>query len=132
LTRSGACSKGKRLISVTDALFRPAIPRMGWVPQVSPASSDNNTVPRSFSEWIEFLYGPLFRVIGFFYRTYKANRDRVSAIMAREKVAALMKFLAILFLLGWILVWLFASDESRTRLTDEIKQTIGGFDTGSE
>ncbi|NCF35811.1 MAG: hypothetical protein GWP56_05395 [Gammaproteobacteria bacterium] len=100
--------------------------------QVSPASSDNNTVPRSFSEWIEFLYGPLFRVIGFFYRTYKANRDRVSAIMAREKVAALMKFLAILFLLGWILVWLFASDESRTRLTDEIKQTIGGFDTGSE
>lgn len=100
--------------------------------QVSPASSDNNTVPRSFSEWIEFLYGPLFRVIGFFYRTYKANRDRVSAIMAREKVAALMKFLAILFLLGWILVWLFATDESRTRLTDEIKQTIGGFDTGSE
>lgn len=100
--------------------------------QVSPASSDNNTVPRSFSEWIEFLYGPLFRVIGFFYRTYKSNRDRVAAIMAKEKVSALMKFLAILFLLGWILVWLFASDESRTRLTDEIKQTIGGFDTGSE
>ena len=89
-------------------------------------------MPRSFSEWIEFLYGQLLRVIGFFYRTYKSNRDRVAAILARENVAALMNFLAILFLLGWRLVWLFASDESRSRLTDEIKQTIGGFDTGSE
>ena len=79
-------------------------------------------------KWIDFLYGPFFRVIGFFYRNYKANRAAVSRFLARKQVSAVMKLLAILFLLGWILVWMFASDESRTRLSDEIRQTIGGFD----
>lgn len=86
---------------------------------------------KSVSKWIDFLYGPFFRVIGFFYRTYKANRDRVARFMSNDRVSAIMKLLAILFLLGWILVWMFAPEESRTRLSDEIKQTIGGFDSGS-
>jgi predicted transporter len=88
-------------------------------------------VSKSVSKWIDFLYGPFFRVIGFFYRTYKANRDRVARFMSNDRVSAIMKLLAILFLLGWILVWMFAPEESRTRLSDEIKQTIGGFDSGS-
>lgn len=83
-------------------------------------------------KWIDFLYGPFFRVIGFFYRSYKSNRAAVARLMAKKKVAAAMKFLAILFLLGWILVWVFASDESRSRLSDEIKKTIGGFEVGTE
>lgn len=83
-------------------------------------------------KWIDFLYGPFFRVIGFFYRSYKANRAAVARFMAKRKVSAVMQFLAILFLLGWILVWMFASEESRTRLSDEIKQTLGGFDFNSQ
>ena len=78
-------------------------------------------------KWIDFLYGPFFRVIGFFYRSYKRNRAAVARFMAKDKVAAAMKFLAILFLLGWILVWMFASEESRSRLSEEFKNTIGGF-----
>lgn len=92
-----------------------------------PSASPEKTVRKSVSKWINFLYGPFFRVIGFFYRTYVANRAAVARFMAREKVAGAMKFLAILFLLGWILVWIFASEESRTRLSDEIRQTLGGF-----
>ena len=83
---------------------------------------------KSYAKWIDFLYGPFFRVIGFFYRTYTANRARVAALKANQKVAALLKILAVLVLVGWILTWFFASEESRQRLTDEVKQSIGVFD----
>lgn len=84
---------------------------------------------KSVSKWINFLYGPFFKVIGFFYRSYQANRARVARLKANEKVAAVLKFMTIFILVGWILIWFFASDESRTRLSDEVKQTIGGFDS---
>lgn len=82
---------------------------------------------KSYPKWIEFLYGPYFKVIGFFYRTYTANRARMEKFKAQEKVAALLKLLAVAVLVGWILTWFFASDESRNRLTDEVKQSIGEF-----
>ncbi len=85
---------------------------------------------RSLSKWIDFLYGPFFRTIGFFYRSYKANRARIANFKANDKVAAFLKFMAMVILVGWILIWFFASEEGRTRLTEDIKQTIGGF--GSE
>lgn len=88
-------------------------------------------VNKSLSKWINFLYGPFFRVIGFFYRSYQANRARIAKLKANSKVSAFLKIMAMLILVGWILIWFFASDESRTRLTDEIKQTIGGFETES-
>ena len=81
---------------------------------------------KSFSQWIEFLYGPIFRVIGFFYRTYTANRARVARIREKAGIAAALRVLAVMLLAGWILVWYFASDDSRDRLTDEIRQTFGG------
>ena len=84
---------------------------------------------KSFSKWINFLYGPLFAVIGFFYRSYTANRARVERIKENKKVSAALKFITVMVLLGWILIWMFASDESRHRLTDEIKKTIGGTET---
>lgn len=102
-----------------------------WFIQALFSGPQNILVHKSASKWIDFLYGPFFRVIGFFYRTYKANRQRVARLLAGEKISAVMKFLAILFLLGWILIWIFASEESRTRLTDEVKQTIGGFEPNS-
>ena len=87
---------------------------------------------KSVSKWIDYLYGPFFRVIGFFYRSYVANRAAVARFMARDKVAALFKFLAILFLLGWILVWMFAPEEYRNRLSDEIRQTLDGFESSPD
>jgi hypothetical protein len=86
-------------------------------------------VNKSLSKWIDFLYGPFFRVIGFFYRSYQANRARVAQLKANQKVSSFLKFMAILILMGWFLIWFFASEQSRTRLTDDIKQTIGEFDT---
>lgn len=86
-------------------------------------------VNKTVSKWINFLYGPFFRVIGFFYRSYQANRARIARLKANERVSAFLKVVAMLILAGWILIWYFASDESRGKLTDDIKQTIGGFGT---
>lgn len=86
---------------------------------------------KSYPRWIEFLYGPFFRVIGFFYRSYTANRARLARFMANEKVALFFKLLAVLVLLGWILIWLLAPDEQRTRLTDEVKQHLGDIVPGN-
>jgi len=89
-------------------------------------------VPKSYPGWIEFLYGPFFKVIGFFYRTYTANRARLEKLKANEKVSALIKFMTIAVLLGWILIWALASEESRTRLVDDVKQSIGFDDSPSD
>ena len=84
-------------------------------------------LPKTFSEWIEFLYGPFFRVIGFFYRTYTANRARFAQLTAGQKVASFIRAMTVLILVAWLLIFAFASDESRNRLTDEFKQSIEGF-----
>lgn len=89
-------------------------------------------VRKSFSGWIDFLYGPLFRVMGFFYRVFTANRTRIANLKANKMISAGIKYLAMLILVGWILIWFFASDESRSRLSDEIRQTIGGFGSASD
>ena len=81
-----------------------------------------------FSRIIQFLYGPYFKVTGFFYRIYAANRARVERLKANQTFSALLRGLTLLVLVGWILIWLFASDESRTGLVDEVKQSIGVSD----
>jgi len=89
-------------------------------------------VPKSYPRWIEFLYGPFFKVIGFFYRTYTANRARLEKLKANEKISAFIKFMTIAVLLGWILIWAFATEESRTSLVDDVKQSIGFADSPSD
>jgi hypothetical protein len=89
-------------------------------------------VRKSFSRWIEFLYGPFFKVIGFFYRTYTTNRARVASLKANAKVASFIRFMTMAILLGWLLIWYFASEESRTRLVDDVKQSIGILDSPSD
>ena len=86
-------------------------------------------VQKPLAKWIDFLYGPFFRIIGFFYRTYSSNRRRVTNFKANPNIAAILRTMAIAVLIGWLLVWLFASEESRTRLTDDIERSIGGFDS---
>ena len=86
-------------------------------------------VQTKFSRIIQFLYGPYFKVSGFFYRIYSANRARVERLKANQTFSALLRGLTLLVLLGWILVWLFAPDESRTGLVDEVRQSIGASDS---
>ena len=78
-----------------------------------------------FSRAVQFLYGPYFKVVGFFYRIYTENRARVERLKANQTFSALLRGLTVLLLVGWILIWMFASDESRTGLVDEVKQSIG-------
>ena len=66
-------------------------------------------------------------MIGFFYRSFTANRARVAALKANPRIAGFLKALTVAILVAWILIWLFASEESRTRLVDEVRQSIGGF-----
>jgi hypothetical protein len=86
---------------------------------------------KKYAKWIDFLYGPIFRVIGFFYRNYSANRARVARLKASPRVSAFFRVVTVLLLVGWILIWLFAPEESRNRLTDEVRQTIGGIESGA-
>jgi len=85
-------------------------------------------VQTKFSRIIQFLYGPYFKVTGFFYRIYSANRARVERLKASQIFSVILRALTLLVLLGWILIWLFASDESRTGLVDEVRQSIGVSD----
>jgi hypothetical protein len=85
-----------------------------------------------FQQWIDFLYGPIFKVIGFFYRIYKANRGRVAGLTERKKIASLLQNGAVILLIAWILIWFFASEESRSRLTEEVKQSIGGLSSQTD
>lgn len=84
-----------------------------------------------YSRIVNFLYGPWFWLIGLFYRTYSANRARLQRFKANQGVARLLRVLTVLFFVAWILVWFFASDADRSRLSDEVRQTIGGFNTGT-
>ncbi|MGB5330766.1 MAG: hypothetical protein WBO58_21350 [Gammaproteobacteria bacterium] len=86
---------------------------------------------KPYSRWVEFLYGPFFKVIGFFYRSYTTNRARIAKLKANEKISSFIRFMAMAILVGWILIWYFASDESRTRLVDDVKQSIGISDSPS-
>jgi hypothetical protein len=89
-------------------------------------------VQKPYPRWIVFLYAPFFKVIGFFYRAYTTNRARVVRLKANQKVSAFIRFMAMAILIGWILIWYFASEESRTRLVDDVKQSIGILDSPSD
>ena len=82
-------------------------------------------MPRTFAEWIEFLYGPFFKVIGFFYRSYTANRARLEKLKANQVFSLVIKTMTIGLLLAWILIWALADEESQIDLVDEVKKSIG-------
>ena len=79
--------------------------------------------------WYAILVGPPFRLIGFFYRAYHANRDRLAALTSKSWVSSGLRKVMVLTLFLWIAVWLFASDESRNRLTDAVKENLGRLGT---
>jgi len=89
-------------------------------------------VAKPYQQWIQFLYGPIFKVIGFFYRSYTTNRGWVDDLKSQEKIAFFIRNAAIIILLGWILIWYLAPEGSSDRLTEEVKETIGGIKSLSE
>ena len=90
------------------------------------------TVTKPYQQWIQFLYGPIFKVIGFFYRIYKTNRGRIEDLKSRKGVSSFIKNAAVILLLGWILIWIFAPQGSSDRLAEEVRQTIGEINQLSE
>lgn len=78
----------------------------------------------SKKNWVEVLYGPWFKIGGFFYRIYTANRQRAKDIKAVSWIRGSLKMATVLTLVVWILIWIFASEESRQRLTDAVKESF--------
>ena len=87
---------------------------------------------KPYQRWIQFLYGPFFIVIGFFYRIYKSNRGRVETLITGDKVSFFIRNGTIVILAIWFLVWYFAPEGSSDRLVEEVKETIGGLNGPSE
>jgi hypothetical protein len=84
-------------------------------------------VAKRHQRWINFLFRPLFNFIGYIYRIYRTNRDRVENFKAGKTISSFIRNGAIIVLLVWILIWFFASDESRVRLMQEVKESLGGL-----
>ena len=70
----------------------------------------------------DFLYGPFFAVLDFFMRHYKANRARLDDFMSKDRVSAFLQGLAVLILVVWIIVFYFAPEEERNKLTQQVQQ----------
>lgn len=77
-----------------------------------------------YKKIFQFLYGPIFYVIDFFMRHYKANRERLDAVLGRKKIAAFLQNMTVVILIVWILVFTFSSEESRDRLTQEMQESF--------
>lgn len=87
---------------------------------------------KPYQRWIQFLYGPFFIVIGFFYRIFKSNRGWVEAITVGDKVSFFLRNATLVIVAIWFLVWFLAPEGSGDRLEQEVKQTIGGLKGLSE
>jgi len=87
---------------------------------------------KRYQRWIQFLYGPFFIVIGFFYRIYKSNRDRVEGLKSGDKISYFIRNATLIILVTWLLVWYFAPEGSSDQLSEEVKQTIDGMKIPSE
>jgi len=99
-------------------------------PDIDDARRSGKTrLDRGESSWYACLVGPPFKAIGFFYRTYNSNRGRLARFASKPRVSSALKKLIVFSLLLWIVVWLFASDESRNRLGDVVKQQLGSFES---
>ena len=79
---------------------------------------------QSLKKLFQFLYGPIFFIIDFFMRSYRANRDIQKNFFSREKISSILQALAVILLILWVATFIFADTEDRDRLTVEIKQNM--------
>ena len=90
-----------------------------------PDAADGKQTPRRHAadpHWYSVLFGPPFKLIGFFYRNYQSNRKRLAQFKSSSGVSSLIKAALVLTLFVWIAIWLLASDESRNRLTETVQE----------
>ena len=93
------------------------------------AGVDNDKKAGAGRGWYSLLLGPPFRLIGFFYRAYTSNRERLSQLVSRPRVSSIVRYVFTLTLFLWIVIWLLASEESRNRLTEAVKQNFRTLET---
>lgn len=86
----------------------------------------------SFKKIFQFLYGPLISVIVFFMQSYKANRERLNAWLGGKKISSFLQFAAIALLILWLLIFAFSSEESRSELTERVKQSFSELKSTKE
>lgn len=75
------------------------------------------------------LLNPVFIVIGYFYRTHKANRERLSRLLGQRWIALIGKAIIVSVLVLWVAIWYITPDSSRKGLNDIIHDFMGGFNT---
>ncbi len=100
--------------------------------RIQPTNHLGQIVLKPFLIWIKFLYELFFKIVGFFYRIYKTNRDWVDGLKSGEKATSFLQNAAVIIVLGWILIWFFAPEGSGDQLTEEVKETIGGLKSLSD
>lgn len=71
-----------------------------------------------------FLYGPFIRIFNFFVTSYRSNRKVLDDFLSREKVSSLLRALAVIFLILWVVIFAIAPEEKRKELTQTIKQNF--------
>jgi len=89
-------------------------------------------VAKPFQQLIQFLYGPIFKIIGFFYRAYTTNRARIEHLKSQQKIAAFIRNGAVFILVVWIFIWYFGPGDSGEQLAEEVKESIGSRKSLSE
>lgn len=82
---------------------------------------------KSFIIW--YLRQP-FVLIVWFIETFKKNRERLTAFMARQQVSSIIKTVIVTTFFVWLLVFAFIStDEGGDRLSCAVKSLYSGFDS---
>ena len=51
--------------------------------------------------WYSLLFGPPFKIIGFFYRSFQSNRKRLARLKGTSGAASLIKTALVLTLFLW-------------------------------
>lgn len=87
---------------------------------------------KSYQKILQFLYGPFFKVVGYFYRTYKSNRDWIEDVKTGEKASFFIRNGTVVILIIWILIWYFAPEGSGERLSEEVRESIGNINSLTE
>jgi uncharacterized membrane protein YoaK (UPF0700 family) len=77
--------------------------------------------------WSKLILGPIFAVIGFFYRVHMANRERLVRLLRRPWIAMAIKVAVMLILILWIAVWLLTPEETRKELSKMLTDFWAGF-----
>lgn len=84
---------------------------------------------KPYQKILQFLYGPFFKIVGYFYRTYKFNRDWIEGVKAGKKASFFIKNATVAILIIWILIWYFAPEGSGERLSEEVQESIGNINS---